>query len=223
MSTDLNNRIVTGFTLPDLPYAYDSLEPFIDEETMHIHHDKHHATYVKNLNDTLVGHEDLLKMDVNEILKNLDKVPDDIHQKVKNNAGGVANHNMFWEIMGSNSDETLRLPQGDLAISIDSTFGSFEQFKESFASSALGRFGSGWAWLVVGKSESNSKTMEIVTTQNQDSPLTRTTDLLLCLDVWEHAYYLKYKNMRADYIEAWWNVVNWTEVDKRFQSAALDK
>ncbi|QQG41231.1 MAG: superoxide dismutase [Candidatus Woesebacteria bacterium] len=211
------------FTLPDLPYAYSSLEPFIDEETMHVHHDKHHASYVKNLNDLLTGHEDLLNMDVNDLLVDLRKVPEDIRQKVKNNAGGVANHNMFWTIMSGNPTTEARSPSGSLKNEIEKTFGSFEAFQEKFSAMALGHFGSGWAWVVVNKSKNMS--LEIVDTTNQDSPFSISSMYtpILCLDVWEHAYYLKYKNMRADYIEAWWNVVNWTEVDKRFQSVALNK
>lgn len=202
------------FVLPGLPYEYNALEPFIDEETMHIHHDKHHAAYVKNLNDALAGQEDLLNMDVGELLKDLNKVPEDIRQKVKNNAGGVANHNMFWEIMSSNPDGTLRLPQGDLITAINNTFSSFDKFKEVFTNCALGHFGSGWAWLTV-----ESGILNIEDSANQNTPVSDGKTPILLLDVWEHAYYLKYKNMRADYIKAWWNVVNWDEVERRFENA----
>jgi Fe-Mn family superoxide dismutase len=203
-------KLIVMFTLPDLPFDYKALEPYIDEETMHIHHDKHHAGYIKNLNDVLAGHDDLLGMDINDLLKNLDKVPDEVRQKVKNNGGGHANHSLFWTIMVAGS---AKEPSGNLLGAIKSSFGDFPTFKEKFSASALGHFGSGWAWLV-----SNSGKLEVVDTSNQDSPLTDGKTPLLLLDVWEHAYYLKYKNVRADYIAAWWNVVNWVEVDKRFQS-----
>lgn len=200
------------FTLPDLPFGYNSLEPFIDEETMHFHHDKHHATYIKNLNDALTGHEDLLNMDVNDILKGLSIVPEEIRTKVKNNAGGVANHSLFWTIMCP-PDQSAITEGGDLHEAIKKTFGSLDDFKEKFEALALSQFGSGWAWLVVKDGK-----LEIMNTSNQDSPVTVDCSPILALDVWEHAYYLKYKNMRADYIKAWWNIVNWAEVKKRFRS-----
>ena len=199
------------FILPDLPYAYEALEPFVDEETMHIHHDKHHASYVKNLNDLLAGHDDLLNMDINELLKNLDKVPEEIRQKVKNNAGGVANHNMFWEIMEPNPKSEARNPKQYLMAQIQKDFGSFEAFQEKFSAMALGHFGSGWAWVVV-----NDGKLEISDCSNQDSTISYSLSPILCLDVWEHAYYLKYKNMRAEYIAAFWSIVNWKEVERRF-------
>ncbi|KKQ91692.1 MAG: Superoxide dismutase [Microgenomates group bacterium GW2011_GWC1_39_7b] len=199
------------FILPDLPYAYEALEPFVDEETMHIHHDKHHASYVKNLNDLLAGHDDLLNMDINELLKNLDKVPEEIRQKVKNNAGGVANHNMFWEIMEPNPNSEIRNPKQNLMIQIQKDFGNFDTFKEKFSAVALGHFGSGWAWVVV-----NDGKLEISDSSNQDSTISYSLSPILCLDVWEHAYYLKYKNMRAEYIAAFWSIVNWKEVERRF-------
>ena len=195
------------FTVPDLPYAYNALEPYIDERTMQIHHDKHHAAYVKNLNDALAGHEDWLAMSVEDVVTNLAKVPAELQMKVRNNAGGHANHSLFWQIMGSNAGGK---PSGSIATAIDAAFGSFDQFAEKFSAAALGRFGSGWAWLVV----ENGK-LEIMDTPNQDSPITLGKTPILTLDVWEHAYYLKYQNMRADYIKAWWNVVNWSEVEKR--------
>lgn len=197
------------FILPNLPYDYNALEPFIDEETMHLHHEKHHAAYVKNLNDALAGNDALLNMDINELLKNLDKVPHDLFQKVKNNAGGVANHNLFWNIMCKQSE--YKNPEGKLMEGLVKTFGSFEEFKNKFSTAAMGQFGSGWAWLVDG-----DHSLDIITTSNQDSPVTEGRKPLLALDVWEHAYYLKYRNVRADYISAWWNIVNWKEVEKRY-------
>lgn len=200
------------FTLPELPYAYNSLEPFIDEMTMHVHHDKHHATYVKNLNDVLAGHDDWLAMDVNEVLAKLDQVPAEIRMKVRNNGGGVANHNLFWQIMAPPKNGGGGKPSGTLAAAIDTVFGSFEKFTEKMSSAGLNHFGSGWAWLVVGA----DKKLAVVDTANQDSPVSAGQTPLLSLDVWEHAYYLKYQNLRADYIKAWWNVVNWKEVERRF-------
>ena len=181
---------------------------------MHFHHDKHHAAYVKNLNDILAGHDDLLNMDVEELLKNLNSVPEDIRQKVKNNAGGHANHSLFWTIMNGNSNFQLPNSNGELMKAIESSFGDFPTFTEKFSTAGTGRFGSGWAWLIV----SGGK-LEITDTANQDSPISEGKTPTLLLDVWEHAYYLKYKNLRADYIKAWWNVVNWAEVEKRFQTA----
>lgn len=199
------------FTLPDLPYDYNALEPSIDEQTMHYHHDNHHATYVKNLNAALEGHEDLLSMDINELLQNLDKVPEEVRTKVRNNGGGHANHLMFWQIMGPNKGGE---PTGELLEAINEAFESFDSFKEAFAKAATGRFGSGWAWLIVDDGK-----LKIVDTPNQDSPLMDGKLPILGLDVWEHAYYLKYQYKRADYITAWWNVVNWEEVDRRFEEA----
>ena len=199
------------FTLPDLPYDCSSLEPHIDTETMHIHHDKHHATYVKNLNDVLVGHEDLLKMDVNELLSDLNKIPQDLRTKVKNNGGGHANHSFFWEIMGPNVGGK---PSGKLSEAIKKSFGDFPTFMEKFSAAGVGHFGSGWAWLIVDNGE-----LDILDTANQDSPVSEGKTPILLLDVWEHAYYLKYRNMRADYIKAWWNVVNWKKVEELFEKA----
>lgn len=201
------------FTLPDLPYDYSALEPFIDTETMQIHHDKHHAAYVKNLNDALVGHEDLLSMDVNDLIKDLSKVSEEIRTKVRNNAGGHANHSFFWKIMAPKSGGE---PTGKLAEGIKATFGDFTQFQEKFAAAGMGRFGSGWVWLVKDPTASLGQALKIVDTPNQDSPLMEGKTPVLALDVWEHAYYLKYKNLRADYIKAWWNVVNWKEVEKLY-------
>ena len=203
------------FTLPDLPYAYNALEPFIDERTMQIHHDKHHAAYVKNLNDALVGQDALLAMPVEELMKNLSQVPEAMRTKVRNNGGGHANHSFFWTIMAPFVAGALQgKPSGDLAKTIDAAFGSFEKFQEQFVAAGMGRFGSGWVWLV-----KHEGSLVIVDTPNQDTPLMEGKNPILGLDVWEHAYYLKYQNMRADYIKAWWNVVNWTEVEKRFVRA----
>ena len=197
------------FTLPELPYAYNALEPYIDEATMRIHHDKHHAAYVKNLNDALLGKDDLLKLPVEELIADILKVPEAIRTKVRNNGGGHANHSFFWEIMGPAT--TGSKPKGKLAEAIDVTFGGFSQFQEKFSTAAVGRFGSGWAWLSV-----DGGRLNIEDTPNQDSPRMEGRVPVLGLDVWEHAYYLKYQNMRADYMKAWWNVVNWKEVEKRF-------
>lgn len=196
------------FTLPDLPYAYNALEPAIDERTMQIHHDKHHAAYVKNLNDALVGQDALLSMPVNELIANLSKVAEAVRTKVRNNAGGHANHSFFWQIMAAPSDTK---PTGKLLDALTSTFGGLEAFQEKFAAAGIGRFGSGWVWLIV-----DGGKLVIMDTPNQDSPLMEGKTPILGLDVWEHAYYLKYQNMRADYIKAWWSVVNWKEVEKRF-------
>lgn len=203
------------FTLPDLPYAYNALEPYIDEQTMHIHHDKHHAAYVKNLNDALAGQDALLAMSVEELISDLSRVPEAVRTKVRNNGGGHANHSLFWQVMsgppaGRPSGEA-RVPSGELKTAIDSAFGGFEKFQEQFAAAGVGRFGSGWVWLVV-----DGGALKIEDSANQDSPLMNGKKPILGLDVWEHAYYLKYKNLRADYIKAWWNVVNWEEVEKKF-------
>lgn len=198
------------FTLPDLPYAYDALEPYIDEQTMRLHHDKHHAAYVANLNQALEGNQQFLGMDIDELIRNLSQVPQEIRTKVRNNGGGHANHSLFWQVMGRGNET----PQGALAEGITHAFGGFDSFKDKFSQLALGRFGSGWAWLVI-----NQGKLEILDTSNQDSPLTEGKIPILTLDVWEHAYYLKYQNRRADYIEAWWNVVNWDEVARNFRRA----
>lgn len=200
------------YRLPDLPYAYDALEPYIDVETMHLHHDKHHNTYVTNLNAAVEKYPELFEKTVEELVTDLNSVPEDIRMAVRNNGGGHANHTFFWEIMGPNAGGE---PTGELKKAIDETFGSFDAFKEEFAKAATTRFGSGWAWLVVDK---NGK-LSIVSTGNQDSPLSDGLTPILGLDVWEHAYYLKYKNVRPDYIKAFWNVVNWDEVAKRYAAA----
>jgi len=195
------------FTLPELPYAYNALEPHIDERTMQIHHDKHHAAYIKNLNDALAGQDALLAMSVEDLVADLSKVPEAVRTKVRNNAGGHANHSFFWQIMGPNAGG---VPSGKLATAITAAFGSFEQFQEKFAAAGVGRFGSGWVWLIATDGK-----LSIMDTPNQDSPLMEGKTPILGLDVWEHAYYLKYQNVRPDYIKAWWNVVNWKEVEKR--------
>lgn len=200
------------FTLPELPYVYNALEPAIDERTMQIHHDKHHAAYVKNLNDALIGQDALLAMPVEKLIADLSHVPEAVRTKVRNNGGGHANHSFFWQIMGPPSDEASGgRPQGELAKAINSAFGNFEGFQEKFSAAGAGRFGSGWAWLI-----HDGGKLAIMDTPNQDSPLMEGKTPILGLDVWEHAYYLKYQNLRADYIKAWWNVVNWKEVEKRF-------
>ncbi len=203
------------FTLSDLPYAYNALEPAIDTRTMQIHHDKHHAAYVKNLNDALAGHEDLLSLPVDVLIQDLSKVPEAVRIKVRNNGGGHANHSLFWQIMAPNPSGALRPPRGDLATAINSTFGSIEKFQEQFTTVALSRFGSGWVWL-----SWNGSTLVIEDSANQDSPLMEGRAPVLGLDVWEHAYYLQYQNMRVDYIKAWWSVVNWSEVEKRLAAAS---
>lgn len=202
------------FSIPDLPYELDALEPYIDKETMKIHHDLHHGTYVKNLNDALSGHDDLLSMDVNDLLKNLDKVPEDIRTKIRNNGGGHANHSLFWTIMTTATQEP-RTPRGPLAEAINKEFGNLEMFQEKFAAAGLGRFGSGWVWLTA----DSEKRIAISDTPNQDTPFMEGKSPILGLDVWEHAYYLKYQNRRADYIKAWWNVVNWKQVEGNFKKA----
>lgn len=198
------------FTLPDLPYAFNALEPHIDAKTMEIHHDKHHGTYVQKLNDALKGTEFADSDDINAVLQKLDELPEDKRTVVRNNGGGHANHSFFWTIMSPDGGGE---PEGNLATNITSTFGSFDDFKEKFAAAAVGRFGSGWAWLVT-----NGGQLEITSTPNQDSPLTDGKVPLLGLDVWEHAYYLKYQNKRPDYITAWWNVVDWKAVGEHYEA-----
>jgi superoxide dismutase, Fe-Mn family len=200
-----------AFELPQLPYAYDALEPHIDKETMNIHHTKHHNAYVTKLNDALQGNDDLLSKSVEEVVANLDAVPEGARTAVRNNGGGHANHSLFWTILSPNGGGN---PDGELASAIESKFGSFEKFKEEFAAAGAGRFGSGWAWLVVNNGE-----LEVTSTLNQDSPLMEGKTPILGLDVWEHAYYLNYQNRRPDYINAFWNVVNWDEVAKRYSAA----
>jgi len=197
------------FSLPPLPYPSDALEPHIDKMTMEIHHGKHHNAYVTNLNKALESAPDLASKKIEELLaNNCAIVPENIRTAVRNNGGGHVNHSMFWQIMGSKAGGA---PSGALAEAINSSFGGFDQFKEKFAAAGVGRFGSGWAWLL----KSGSK-LEITSTPNQDSPLMEGRIPVMGLDVWEHAYYLKYQNRRPDYIAAWWSVVNWSEIEKRF-------
>lgn len=200
-----------AFELPKLPYAYDALEPHIDARTMEIHHSKHHAAYVTNLNKALEGKADLQKKSVEALLVDLNAVPEAIRTAVRNNGGGVANHSMFWKMMAPKAGGD---PKGEVAKAIDKSFGSFQAFKDQFTQAGIGRFGSGWAWLVADKAGA----LKIVSTANQDSPISDGQKPLLAIDVWEHAYYLKYQNRRADYIAAWWNVVNWDEVARLLKS-----
>jgi Fe-Mn family superoxide dismutase len=201
-----------AFTVPPLPYAFDALEPYIDKQTMEIHHDKHHAAYVNNLNKALEQAPALQDKPIEALLvDNVSIVPEQIQTAVRNNGGGHINHSMFWTIMAPGAGGN---PSGNIAQAINSTFGSFDQFKEKFGAAAAGRFGSGWAWLL-----KTSKGLEIGSTANQDSPLMEGKFPIMGIDVWEHAYYLKYQNKRPDYVAAWWNVVNWPEIEKRFNSA----
>jgi Fe-Mn family superoxide dismutase len=200
-----------AFTLPELAYAYDALEPHIDARTMEIHHTKHHQAYINNANAALEGHA-MASKSVEEVLQNLDAVPADKKQAIINNAGGHANHSLFWTVLAPNAGGS---PSGDLAKAIDSTFGSFDAFKEKFAAAAATRFGSGWAWLVVNKDGG----LEVTSTANQDSPLMNGQTPILGLDVWEHAYYLNYQNRRPDYVKSFWNVVNWSKVAEYYTSA----
>jgi superoxide dismutase, Fe-Mn family len=200
-----------AYELPALPYAYDALAPTISKETMELHHDKHHAAYVTNVNNALKDQPNLANKSVEALISDLNSVPENIRTAVRNNGGGHANHTLFWEIMkpgGSNQ------PTGALAQAINSTFGGFDQFKQQFGQAATTRFGSGWAWLT-----KSGGTLAISSSANQDSPLMEGKTPLLGLDVWEHAYYVDYRNRRPDYITAWWNVVNWDEVGKRYDAA----
>jgi Fe-Mn family superoxide dismutase len=200
-----------AFTVPPLPYPFDALEPHIDAKTMEIHHDKHHAAYVTNLNKALEGHADLQSKSLEDLLKNLDAIPDNIRNAVRNNAGGHWNHSLFWTQLSKGGGGE---PKGDLAAGIKSTFGSFADFQTKFAAAAVGRFGSGWAWLLVKDGK-----LAIDSTPNQDTPISLNAKAVLGLDVWEHAYYLKYQNRRPDYIAAWWNVVNWDSAAEHHAAA----
>ncbi len=197
---------------PDLPYAHDALEPHIDTRTMEIHHGKHHNAYVTKLNDALDKHSELHGRTVADLLTNIEAIPESIRTAVRNNGGGHANHTLFWQIM---SPDGGGAPGGSLATAIDNTFGSFGEFQKKFAAAGATRFGSGWAWLVV-----SGGTLEVSSTANQDSPLMDGKSPILGCDVWEHAYYLNYQNRRPDYIAAWWNVVNWDEVQRRYDDAS---
>lgn len=201
-----------AFQLPDLPYDYDALEPHIDEQTMRVHHDKHHAGYTKKLNAALEKHSDWATKSIEEILEDLNAVPQDIRTAVRNNGGGFYNHSLFWPAMSPNGGGT---PSGDLAAQIDADFGSFDAFKETFTGAAAGQFGSGWAWLCV----TNDGSLDVCGTPNQDNPISDGEAPILGIDVWEHAYYLKYQNRRPDYIQAFFNVINWNEVEERFRQA----
>jgi Fe-Mn family superoxide dismutase len=199
------------YELPALPYAFDALEPHIDAKTMEIHHDRHHATYVNNLNAALEG-QNVGEQTIEELISKLNELPESIRTAVRNNGGGHANHSLFWQILSPNGGGQ---PTGEVAKAIDETFGSFDAFKEKFSDAAAKRFGSGWAWLVVKDGK-----LEVTSTPNQDNPLMEGAGTpILGLDVWEHAYYLKYQNKRPEYIKAFWNVVNWEEVNKRFLAA----
>lgn len=198
-----------AFELPPLPYDYNALEPYIDEQTMHLHHDKHHQTYVTNLNNALGNQGQLASLSVEDLLRHINEVPDNIRTAVRNNAGGHTNHTMFWQIMKPNGGGE---PTGALASAIQSTFGSFDQFKAAFNDAGVKRFGSGWAWLALDQSGK----LQVISTANQDSPLMDGLYPVMGNDVWEHAYYLKYQNRRPDYLAAWWNVVNWDEIARRY-------
>ncbi len=200
-----------AYEVPPLPYDYTALEPHIDEQTMHLHHDKHHQAYVTNLNAALESHPDMQQKPIEELIANIDALPEAIRTPVRNNGGGHANHTFFWEIMRPGG---AREPEGALAQAIDKAFGGFAPFKEQFAKACATRFGSGWGWLTAARGA-----VAIESTPNQDSPLMGGRTPILGCDVWEHAYYLKYQNRRPDYVTAWWNVVNWTEVGKRFAAA----
>jgi Fe-Mn family superoxide dismutase len=200
------------YELPKLPYAYDALEPYIDAKTMELHYTKHHQTYVTKLNEALDKHPEIADKPLAELLQNLDAVPEDIRTAVRNHGGGHMNHSFFWTIMEPAASKAEGEPSGAVADGIQKTFGDFAKFKEEFTKAAAGIFGSGWAWLVL---DEKGK-LAVTTTPNQDSPLMKKQKPIVGLDVWEHAYYLKYQNKRPDYIDAWWNVVNWNEAEKNF-------
>ncbi|MFZ1781407.1 MAG: superoxide dismutase [Enterococcus aquimarinus] len=199
------------YQLPKLPYGYDALEPYIDVETMHIHHEKHHNAYVTNLNAAIEKHPELGSKSIEELIADIDALPEDIRTAVRNNGGGHANHTFFWEIMAPKAGGE---PVGELKTAIDEAFGSFTDFKAKFKAAATTRFGSGWAWLVLKDGK-----LEITSTPNQDSPLMEGLTPILGLDVWEHAYYLNYRNVRPDYVDAFWNVVNWDKVNELYLAA----
>jgi superoxide dismutase, Fe-Mn family len=201
-----------AFTLPDLPYPKDALEPHIDARTMEIHHGKHHGGYTNNLNAAIEKHPELASKSIEELLRGIESIPQDIRTAVQNNGGGFANHSLFWTVMSPNGGGA---PGGELAAAIDAKFGSLDAFKEKFASAAAGRFGSGWAWLVV----DGDGALQLYSTANQDSPYMQGHTPILGLDVWEHAYYLHYQNRRPDYIQAFWNVVDWDAVAKNYAAA----
>lgn len=200
-----------AYKLPDLPYAYDALEPHIDARTMEIHHTKHHQGYTNKVNAALEGHE-FADLPIEKVLSRINEVPEDIRQNVVNNGGGFANHKLFWTILSPNGGGK---PGGALASAIDEEFGSFDNFKEKFSTTSAGQFGSGWGWLVV----DNSNGLKVISTANQDSPLMNGLIPIMGLDVWEHAYYLHYQNRRPDYIQSFWNIVNWEQVEKNYEDA----
>lgn len=199
------------FKLPELNYAYNALEPHIDARTMEIHHTKHHQTYIDNLNKALEGHEKYQEMSIKDLLKSLDELPDSIKTAVRNNGGGHLNHKIFWNVMSPNGGGK---PIGEVAKKIDEDLGGFDKLKEEFKKAALGRFGSGWAWLVIDKDGK----LAVTSTPNQDNPISDGKKPLLGIDVWEHAYYLNYQNKRADYIDSWWNLVDWNVVEEKYNS-----
>lgn len=209
ISAKSSNLSDSQFELKPLPYAYDALEPYIDKETMMLHHDKHEKAYLDNLNKAISKYPELYKMGIEGMLKDLNSVPEDIRETVKNNAGGVYNHEFFWSIMSPEQNQT---PAGDLLKAINKDFQSFDNFKTKFKEAALGRFGSGWAFLVKDKDGK----LSIISTANQDSPISQGLTPILGIDVWEHAYYLKYQNKRGDYIDNWWNVVNWKQAENNY-------
>ncbi|OKH28938.1 superoxide dismutase [Chroogloeocystis siderophila] len=199
-----------AFELSALPYNYDALEPYIDAQTMQLHHDMHHQTYVNNLNAAVEKHAELQSKSLEDLVRELDSIPDDVRTAVRNNGGGHVNHTMFWEIMGPNAGGE---PTGAVGEAIRDTFGDFETFKQRFNDAGTKQFGSGWVWLV----RSPDGKLEVMSTPNQDSPITQGYFPIMGNDVWEHAYYLKYQNRRAEYLKQWWNVVNWDEINKRFE------
>jgi len=201
-----------AFELPALPYAYEALEPYIDAQTMHLHHDKHHQAYTDNFNAAIAKAPGLAGKSAEDILRDLNSVPEEIRTAVRNNGGGYVNHDMFWKIMGPNAGGQ---PTGPVADAIKKAFGDFAQFQEKFNDAGVKQFGSGWAWLVLGDGG-----LKVISTPNQDSPLSQGLHPIMANDVWEHAYYLKYQNRRAEYLKAWWNVVNWNEVNARYQKVA---
>lgn len=207
----MKGEFIMAFELPALPYAYDALEPVIDADTMRFHHDKHHATYVANLNKALEAHPELFERSVEFLIAHLNHLPEDIKGAVRNNGGGTYNHTLFWEMMAPEGQTAFAGPVAD---KIKETFGSYEEFKKQFAAAAAGRFGSGWAWLVA-----DGDKLEILSTANQDNPLTEGKRPLLCLDVWEHAYYLKYQNRRVDYINEWFRIINWDFVNEQYKKS----
>lgn len=203
------------YSLPNLPYSYDALEPYIDKMTMEIHHTKHHQTYINNLNSALEKYPEFHNLELEQILKNLNQLPEEIRSSVRNNGGGHYNHSLFWEIMKPNGGGE---PQGELRKAIEENFGSFENFKNLFSETAIKHFGSGWAWLVL----TSEKKLKVYSLLNQDNPLMNGDLPIMGLDVWEHAYYLKYQNRRAEYVQNWWNIVNWEKIEENYFKRLVD-